>query len=152
MCLLTAHPESAQTTAPLLGVWKITEVVFPDRSNGNPQPSLIVFTRGYYSRVSLEGRAPRSLVERPKDPQNPTAEEKIALYEHWRPLTASAGTYAVRGSTLILESLVAKNAAVMDRAAATNWEIKVEGSDVLWLIPSADRSATEPRMKLQRLE
>jgi hypothetical protein len=152
ICLLAASTASAQSKTPMEGVWKIAEVIFPDRTNSNPQPSLVIFTRGYYSRLSLEGRAPRPAVARPQDPQNPTDAEKIALYEHWRPFTATAGTYAIRGSTLVLDSLVAKNVAVMDRSAPSNWEIKLEGPNTLWLIPSPDRIATEPRMKLLRLE
>lgn len=152
LCLLAASTASAQTKTPLEGVWKIAEVIFPDRTNSDPQPSLFIFTQRYYSRLSIEGRAPRPPVPRPRDPQNPTDAEKIALYEHWRPFTATAGTYEISGSSLILDSLVAKNVAVMDRPAPSNWEMKLEGPNTLWLIPSADRIATEPRMKLVRLE
>lgn len=162
LCLLAASTASAQTKTPVEGVWKIAEVIFPDtspfgkpgapRTNSNPQPSLIIFTRGYYSRLNVEGRGPRPPVARPQDPQKPTDAEKIALYEQWRPFTASAGTYEISGSTLILHSLVAKNVAVMSRSAPSNWEIKLEGATTLWLIPSPDRIAAEPRMKLLRLE
>ena len=152
MCLIAASTASAQSKTPMEGVWKIAEVIFPDRTNSSPQPSLIIFTRGYYSRLSIEGRAPRPPVARPQDPQNPTDAEKTALYEHWRPFTATAGTYKISGSMLILDSLVAKNVAVMDRPAPSNWEMKLEGPNTLRLIPSPDRLATEPRMKLLRLE
>jgi hypothetical protein len=161
-CLLAASTASGQTKTPLEGVWKIAEVIFPDtsplvrpgvpRTNSNPEPSLIIFTRRYYSRLNIEGRAPRPQVARPADPQMPTDAEKIALYEQWRPFTASAGTYEISGSTLSLDSMVAKNVAVMSRSAPSNWEIKLEGPTTLWLIPSPDRIATEPRMKLLRLE
>ena len=162
LCLLATSTASAQTKTPLEGVWKIAEVIFPDTSpfvklgasttNSNPEPSLIIFTRGYYSRLNIEGREPRRPVARPKDPRNLTDAEKIALYEEWRPLAASAGTYEISGSTLILHSMVVKNVAVMSRSAPSNWEMKLEGPTTLWLIPSPDRIATEPRMKLARLE
>jgi hypothetical protein len=160
LCLLASNTASAQTKTPLEGVWKIAEWVFPDtspfvkpgapRTVSNPEPSLIIFTRQYYSRLNVE--EPRPTVARPKDPQKPTDAEKIALYEQWRPFTATAGTYEVSGSTLILHSIVAKNVAVMSRPVPSNWEIKPESSTTIWLIPSADRIATEPRMKLVRLE
>src|SRR4030095_6144681 len=159
LCLLAASTASAQTKTPLEGVWKIAEWIFPDTSPfvkpgapstiSNPEPSLIIFTRQYYSRLNVE--EPRSTVARPKDPQKQTDAEKIALYEQWRPFTASAGTYEIRGSTLILVSIVAKNVAVMSRSAPTNWDIKLESPTTIWLIPSPDRIASEPRMKLVRL-
>ena len=162
VCLLAASTASAQTKTPLEGVWKIAEVIFPDtspfvksgdpRTNSNPEPSLIIFTRRYYSRLNIEGQGPRPPVARPKDPQNLSDAEKIALYEQWRPFTATAGTYEISGSTLILHSMVAKNVAVMTRSAPSNWEIKLDEPNTLWLIPSPDRIATEPRMKLLRLE
>jgi hypothetical protein len=117
LCLLATSVASAQTKTPLEGVWKIAEVIFPDtspfvqpsdpRTNSNPEPSLIIFTRRYYSRLNIEGQGPRPPVTRPKDPQKPTDAEKIALYEQWRPFTATAGTYEIRRSTLILHSMVA---------------------------------------------
>ena len=162
LCLLAASTTPAQTKTVLEGVWTIAEVVLPDtspfgkpgvpRTNSNPQPSLIIFSQRYYSRLNIEGRAPRLPVARPRDPRNPTDEEKIGLYEHWRPFTATAGTYEISGSTLILDSLVAKNVAVMERSTPSKWEIKLEGRNTLWLIPSPDRAAAEPRMKLVRLE
>jgi hypothetical protein len=160
LCLLAASTVSAQTKTPLEGVWKIAEWIFPDtspfvkpgapRTISNPEPSLIIFTRRYYSRLNIE--EPRPPVARPKDLQKPTDAEKIALYEQWRPFTASAGTYEISGSTLILHSMVAKNVAVMSRSAPSNWEVKLEDPTTVWLMPSTDRAATEPRMKLLRLE
>jgi hypothetical protein len=41
---------------------------------------------------------------------------------------------------------------VMSRSTPSNWEIKLENPTTIWLIPSPDRIATEPRMKLVRLE
>lgn len=57
-CVLYASAAFAQTKSPVEGVWKIAEVVTPSRNpadkaatttNSNPQPGLIIFTRGYYS-------------------------------------------------------------------------------------------------------
>jgi hypothetical protein len=66
----------------------------------NPQPSLAIFTRGYYSAVVVTGTQPRAAVAPPKDPQNLTDAEKIARYEQWGPFIAIAGTYEIKGSTL----------------------------------------------------
>ena len=53
----------AQAKAPTIeGVWKITSVVTTGAnaaSHTRPQPSLIVFTKGYYSYISVNGDAPR---------------------------------------------------------------------------------------------
>jgi hypothetical protein len=65
----------------------------------NPQPSLIIFSRGYYSEVFVRGEKPRAEVAPAKDPQNLTDEEKIARYEQWRQFAANAGTYQIKGST-----------------------------------------------------
>jgi hypothetical protein len=48
--------------------------------------------------------------------------------------------------------MVAKNVAVMTRGTPTIWEFKLEGPNTLWLIPTGDLAATEPRIKLTRLE
>jgi hypothetical protein len=41
-----AQPENP-TTASLEGVWKVTKVVQAGVVNTNPQPGLLIFTRGY---------------------------------------------------------------------------------------------------------
>ena len=156
--LLTASAAFAQTKTPVEGVWKIAERIVPGTNplakgvtttNTNP-PSLIIFTRGYYSQVYLGSAESRAVVERAKDPQNLTEAEKVARYEAWRPLFANAGTYEIKGSALILHPIVAKNPNQMNG----RWpamEFKLEAPNTLWLIPTAE-SATEPRIKLTRVE
>jgi hypothetical protein len=158
MWLLCASSLFAQTRNPLEGVWRISEVVTPA---GNPAakgvevwtkdrqlPSVVIFTRRYFSR--LEENRSRSAVAPPKDPQNLTDSEKLASYEQWRPFTAQSGTYDLQGSTLSLHVIVAKN--VSPKPVSRAWELKFEGPDAFWMIPTPDRAATEPRMKLTRLE
>ena len=155
--LLTANAAFAQTKTPVEGVWKIAERIVPETNplakgvtttNANP-PSLIIFTRGYYSQVYLGSVESRAAVERAKDPQNLTDAEKIARYEAWRPLFANAGTYEIKGSALILHPIVAKNPNQMNgRWPAV--EFKLEGPNTLWLITA--ESAIEPRIKLTRVE
>src|SRR5262249_35630669 len=119
-CVLAASTAFAQTKTPFEGVWKISEEIMPSTKPSekgvtitNPQPSLIIFSRSYYSEVFVRGEQPRAVVERPKDPQNLTDAEKIARYEQWRQFAARAGTYEIKGSTLITRVIVAKNVNIM---------------------------------------
>jgi hypothetical protein len=144
----------AQTKSPVEGVWKVSEVVWggsrPDVTT--PQPGLMIFTRGYYSTVTVMGQQPRAAAVPAKDPEKLTDSEKVARYEEWRPFGASSGAYEIAGSKLTRRVMVAKNVRVMTRGTPTVWEFKLEGPNTLWLIPTGDLVATEPRYKLTRLE
>lgn len=140
-------------------VWKIVELVMPDGNSGeksapntDPQPGLMIFSNGYYSQVILTGQQPRVVVAPPKDRKNLTDGEKIARYEQWKSLSASAGSYEIKGSTMSKRSMVTKHVTVMPRETPNVWEFKLEGLNTLWLIPSWNLAATEPRIKLTRLE
>ena len=158
LCLLIASGGFAQTKTPVEGVWKIAERVVPGtnpRAKGvaityKNLPSLIIFTRGYYSQVYLSDDEPRAALPRPKDTQNLTDIEKIARYESWRPFFANAGSYEIKGSALILHPSVAKNPNQMNG----RWpalEFKLDGPNMLWLIPATE-SSIEPVIKLTRVE
>ena len=152
--LLPAHFAFTQTKSPIEGVWKITEEVSPkDDSiiNGNPQPSLLIFTKGYYSMVIVKLERPRVAVEPAKDAKNLTDYEKIARYEQWRPFAAIAGTYDTNGSTLSIHTIVTKTVDLMNRQTPITWEFKIEGNNTLWLTPIG-QSASEPKIRLTRLE
>jgi hypothetical protein len=158
-CVLSASAAFAQTKTQVEGVWKVAEVVTPSRNpaekgatNSNPQPGLIIFTRGYYSQVLVPGGEPRAAVEPAKDPQNLTDAEKIARYEQWGPFVANSGTYEIKGSTIIRRPIVAKNVAVMTSGTPNIQEFKLEGANTLWLIPTGDQASTQPRIKLTRVE
>jgi hypothetical protein len=154
--LLLANAVFAQTKTPLEGVWKISEVIIPENGTtttvSHPQPGLIIFTKGYYSILAVQGVQPRVGVEPPKDPENLTDSEKIARFAQWSPFTAQSGTYEIKGSTLIWHPIVAKNVNVMNRETPVIHEFKLESTSTFWLNPTPDRSATEPRFKLARLE
>lgn len=148
-----------QTKTPVEGVWRVAEVVLPGATPAekgatitNPQPSLIIFTRRHYSQLTVRGQQPRAAVAPAKDPQKLTDAEKIARFEEWRPFVANAGTYEVKGSTIIRRAVVAKSVAVMTGETPIEVTFKLEGPNTLWLIPTGDRAATEPRVKLTRLE
>ena len=143
----------------LEGVWKVVEVV-PPVSNAsekatpitNPQPGLIMFTKGYYSGIAITADQPRAVFAPAKDPSNLTDAEKIARYEHWSRVIANAGTYEFNGSTLTMHAMVAKNQERMTTASTVTYEIKLEAPKTFWLIPTGDRAASDPRVKFTRLE
>jgi hypothetical protein len=158
-CVLSVSAAFAQTKSPVEGVWRIAELVMPGRNPAekgatitNPQPSLIIFTKGYYSQVLVMAEKPRAAVAPAKDRQNLTDAEKIARYEQWRRFAAVSGTYEIKDQTLIKRAIVAKNVEVMTKATPNIWEFKLEGPNTLWLNPAGDLIATEPRIKLTRLE
>ena len=148
-----------QKKSQLEGVWKVTEVV-PPASNANekptpitsPQPGLLIFTKGHYSGMAVTANQPRTAAAPAKDPGNLTDAEKIARYEQWGPFIANAGTYEVKGSTLTMHAMVAKNPDAMTTTATITWEVKAEGANTFWLIPPADRATTSPRVKFTRVE
>lgn len=98
----------APTTKSLEGVWKVTKVVQAGVVNTNPQPGLMIFTRGYYSATRVIATEPRKQSPAPKDPAHLTDAEKIALYNEWVGYAASAGTYEVKGDTIINHNILAK--------------------------------------------
>ena len=149
----------SQTKTQVEGVWKLTELVMPSKNPAekatsitDPQPGLIIFTKGYYSSIVVRARQPRAAVAPAKDSANLTDAEKIARYEQWSAFTANSGTYEVKGSTVQMHPIVAKSVEVMTSGNAITWEVKVEAPNTLWLIPSSDKAATDPRVKLTRLE
>jgi hypothetical protein len=157
LSVLSASAAYAQTKSPVEGVWKIAEVMPASSSPTekptpitNPQPGLLIFTKGYYSVVTVTGPNARTSVDA-KDPQNLTDAEKLAFYEQWRAFAANSGTYEIKGTTLIRRASVAKNVGVMTSQEPITSEFKMEGPNTLWLIPPAARP-NDPRTKWTRLE
>lgn len=103
--------QDAPTANSFEGVWKVTKVVktgpnaFTDT---NPQPSLQIFYRGYFTILRDNSSEPRRSSPAAKDPAKLTDEEKIARYEEWAPYGASGGTYEVKGDSIITHNVVAK--------------------------------------------
>ena len=156
---LFASSAFGQQESPVEGVWQVAAWAFPSTSpaeNGrtvtSPQPGLVIFTKGFFSQLVVRGEQARVAVAPPQIPQNLTDAEKIALYEHWRPVTANGGTYEVKGSTLILHAMVAKNLAVSAQETPVELTFKLDGPNTLWLIPSPQAAAREPHTKYIRLE
>jgi hypothetical protein len=103
-----AFAQESLTAKSLEGVWKVTKVVQAGVANANPQPGLLIFMRGYYSTTRVTASEARKQAPAPKDPAHLTDAEKIALYDEWAGYGASAGTYEVRGNTIINRNVVAK--------------------------------------------
>lgn len=148
-----------QKKATVEGVWKVAEVVTPGATPAekattvtSPQPGLLIFTKGYYSSTLVTGGQARPAVEPPKDTRNLTDAEKLARYEQWRAFAANAGTYELKGTTIIRRPVVAKNPNVMDGTTPITSEFKLDGPNTLWLTPTGDRAATDARVKYTRVE
>jgi hypothetical protein len=77
------------------------------------------------------------------------AENSVVLTQK---VIANAGTYEFNGSTLTIHAMVAKNQERMTTASKVTYEIKLEAPKNFWLIPTADRAASDPRVKFTRLE
>lgn len=139
--------------SPIDGVWKIAEVTntAANTTNKTPQPSLLIFARGHYSWIQLQGTTARK--ERPAaaTPGKLTDAEKIAAYEEWAPLTANSGTFEVKGSTLLRNVQVAKNVNAMSATAPQQQQFKLEGN-TLWLTgPAPGNQKGEIRYRLTRV-
>ena len=149
-CLLFASGGFAQTKSPVEGVWKVTEWIEGGKTNTNPQPGLIIFTKGYYSVAMLMG--PPRTDSIPSDMgREVTDAEKIGLFEQWKWFVGISGSYEVKGSTVLLRPIVAKTTWDIDKQ--TEPEFKLDGSNTLWLIPTAKGARNVGlRIKLTRLE
>ena len=147
---------AAQAAAtPLDGVWKVTKYVATgaDPSTvANPQASLIIFSRGYYSYISVGGDGPRTASPAAKDPTKLSDAEKLARYDEWNRVTANAGTYELKGNTISRHAVVAKNVAAMTPAGQTNQEFTLSGNSLVLISKSAPgQPVRETRTTLTRI-
>jgi hypothetical protein len=119
----------AQSTS-LRGAWRVTGVTVTGANpltNNSPQPGLFIFTDRHYSIVTVNSTSARKPFNPPKDPARLTDAEMVERFQHWNPVTANAGTYTVKGSTLTTRPLVAKNHEVMTGPEQTR-EFKIDGN------------------------
>jgi hypothetical protein len=125
-----ASTRETPAAASLEGVWKITKVLTTGanaRVDAHPQPGLQIIYRGYFSIVRDNGSEPRKPSPAAKDPTNPTDIDKAARYDEWAPFAASAGTYELKGDTLITHNIVAKQ--VRGVGLTEEATIRFEGAD-----------------------
>jgi hypothetical protein len=154
LVVVLAVAAHAQSKSPLEGVWKVAEVqVIGGQNPGtqtSPQPGYYIFTRGHYSIMTIGGGKPRTAI--PQGQGTLTDAQKIERYDHWAPFVANAGTYTIKGNTVMTKPLVAKNEGVMQGPGQT-LEFKIAGS-TLWLIakPATGQTGAETRTRLTRVE
>ena len=138
------------TAKALEGVWQVTKVVQAGVVNTHPQPSLCMFSRGYYSALRVNGNEPRTQAPAAKDPAHLTDAEKIALYNEWAPYAASAGTYEVKGNTMINHNVVAKmvrGMTITEEAIISNFNGNSFVARPKPGNPNSDRQTTYSRVK-----
>lgn len=152
-----ALSQSTPATAPSVeGVWKGVSVVV---TGANPYtiperlPMMVIYTKRHYSVLAQDGdgrQLPREVPPPFKTPGKPTDAEKLARYELWAPVIADAGTYELKGTTLIQRQIVNKNGMPVERTR----EIKIEdGGDTLVEIASVPgQPARETRRVFTRME
>ena len=145
-----ALAQEGLTAKTLEGVWQITKVVQAGVVNNNPQPSLYIFSRGYYSALRVNGNGPRTQAPAPKDPGHLTDAEKIAFYNEWAPYQASAGTYEVKGNTMINHNVVAKmvrGMTITEEAIISNFDGNSFVANPKPGNPNSDRQSTYIRVR-----
>jgi hypothetical protein len=136
----------SQSNSSVEGVWKITQWIESGDTNIQPQPGLFIFTKGYYSVAMV--MAPRGELKQPERGRQLSDSEKIERFEYWKWFVGMSGTYEFKGSTVVMHPIVAKDAFDMKTGES---EIKFEGSNTIWLIPSAAKKVGL-RMKMTRVE
>jgi hypothetical protein len=149
--LLAASTTAAQTKSPVEGVWKLIGWIEHGDTNTNPQPGLIILTKGYYSVALLTSSRPG--VEPPKERGKLTDAEKIARFEQWKSFVGVSGTYEVKGSILVMRPIVAMALWAMNRKTPEESTFKFEDPNTIWVLPTAP-SATSGglQMKFTRVE
>jgi len=107
----SAFAQQSLTAQYFEGVWKITKVVAPEGvADTSPQPGLSIFFGGYFSITRVTSSEAREPAPLPANPAQLTDAEKIARHDEWAPFGAAAGTYEIRGDTLVTHNVVAKAA------------------------------------------
>ena len=112
----------------------------------------MIFTRGHYSLLSVNGTEPRPKFPPAKDPTKLTDAEKIARFEQWNLFSANSGTFEIKGTTLTRRPIVAKNEQVMANPPITE-EVQMDGND-LWITAKSapGQPASEIRARLTRVK
>ena len=149
--VLASTAPGGQPAPDIRGVWRPVSRTIPAATNPgersdpfghvpagvqtNLQPGLLMFTAGYYGRITDTATS-----KRPGGPETvpgqPSLEE---LQARWGPFQANGGTYEVAGSILTLRILVSKNPTEQHAGAFARIRVRLEG-DRLWLTPVENRT------------
>jgi hypothetical protein len=142
--------QSAAAQGKIEGVWKGTEITFTGAKPQTvtlTQPGLLIFTKKHFSFLGITGDKPR-----PDLPQkDATDAQKVAA---WGPFMAVAGTLEVKGATVTLKAIVAKDPSGMAPGNFMTADFKVEGNTLILTLKSRQAGPTPNPMtiKLVRLE
>ena len=142
----------AQSRSPLAGVWKVLEV--SSRVPGAewtvatpPYLSVYIFTPKHYSYMFTPGVGPRRLFA--GDPNRPSDAEKVAAYDS---IVASSGTYILKGTTLIMTSILHKNPNEMTGEPLT-YSVEIESNRLRMTVANPPFApGRERRTLLTRIE
>jgi hypothetical protein len=138
----------------IVGVWRGTSTVVTGtgaRANPNRHPNVFIYTKNHYAFVAQDGQPPkpiRQAVAPPKDPNNLTDAEKLALYELWEPLGAQAGTYEVTGNTVVDHPILEKNVPPRSRT----YTLEFIGNDTMVQSATSADGKSELRRTYTRVE
>jgi hypothetical protein len=103
-----ATDEAAPASTGIEGVWKITESAGQqdgtDYRITSPQPSLFIFTDGYYSIAYVDGSEPRPLLADSATRLTLTSDETRAIF---LPYHSNSGTWALSDEVLTVHPVVA---------------------------------------------
>jgi hypothetical protein len=114
---------------PIHGAWQISEITWQRTDsisvNSNPQPSLYMFTKKYYSIVWIPTDEPRQPFSKPFEP---TTEE---LQDAFNSIVVNTGTYIITDSALTIKPVIARMPGFAGGYARYEYEIK---NDTLLLV------------------
>jgi hypothetical protein len=154
VALLASQQTPAQSTRESLqGGWRVVEAITSGPAARTipfaGRPNLTLITAKHYSRVELQGDAPRPVVA---DVSKASADELRAV---WGPLVAEAGTYEITpGGLVTMRPIASKNPAVMGPGVFITYSYKLEG-DTLLLVQQRNQNgpyANPFTLKLVRVE
>jgi hypothetical protein len=147
--LIVAVIVSAQSKAPIQGVWRVAETVggrgaaTPTATNVKPQPGFYIFTASHYSVTRVLGDTPRMA---PKDANNPTLAELTDANR----FVGQFGTYELKGDAIMLHPSIARNPATMNAAALVTGTFKLEGNTLT--VTTKDATGQVAVVKMARVE
>ena len=101
--------QAAGAQEPLHGAWQIVETWGHNAQDGewrteNVQPSVFLFTEGYYSIAYVNGEESRPLMAEDATRQDLTAEQAAAV---WIPYTSNSGIYEITPTEITTRPMVA---------------------------------------------
>lgn len=129
--MLSVVPASAQTDAErtrmLEGAWRFVETTNPRTlAVIDNQPGYRLFVDGHFAWVRVNGLRPR-----PQPTSTSTTDLLRSVYVAG--FLAQAGTYEVRGDTMISRPIVHRDPAAMAEGNYQVWFVRLDGTDTLYV-------------------